>query len=151
MIGTNTSDVSPQPGDELRFRAKFFRIGCVLNVILFTLLAAVMVVFIIATISTLTPSTPGADEAAIKRVLNAQVEAWNKGDLDGFMDGYWRDESLRFTSGDEVEKGWDRTRERYQERYFTKDAKGKLPDKGMLTFSDLEVESLSPNVALVRG
>jgi beta-aspartyl-peptidase (threonine type) len=151
MIGTPKPDASQQPGDELRFRAKFFRVGCILNVILFTALAAVMVVFLVATISTLTPSTPGADEAAIKRVLNAQVEAWNKGELDNFMDGYWRDEKLTFTSGDEVQQGWDATRERYHKRYFTKDAKGKMPDRGNLTFSDLKVESLSPNVALVRG
>jgi beta-aspartyl-peptidase (threonine type) len=144
MIGT--PNPSTQPDDELRFRARYLRIGCIVNVILFTILAAVTTVFLVATVSTLTPSTPGADEAAIKKVLNAQVEAWNRGDLDGFMDGYWRDEKLAFTSGDKVEPGWDRTRERYQTTHFQ--VKGK---QGQLSFSELVIESLSPNVAIVRG
>jgi len=145
---------TPSPhADELRIRARFFRIGCIANVVVFTVLIAVMVVFLIAIARTIdfTPS-PGesrgaqADEAAIRRVLNDQVAAWNRGDLDGFMEGYWKDEKLTFTSGDKVDEGWEATRDSYIERY-----KSKGKEMGKLAFEKLQVESLSPDVALVRG
>jgi ketosteroid isomerase-like protein len=92
-----------------------------------------------------------ADESAIRAVLGAQVKAWNSGDLDGFMAGYWRDEKLQFMSGDRITRGWDATRDRYQKKYFTPDKDGKLTERGELAFAELEVESLSPNAAVVRG
>ena len=96
-------DTSSPQADELRSKAKLVRIGCAINVLLFAALAVVMVVFLIATARTLdfTPATSegAADEAAIRRVINDQAAAWNKGDLDGFMAGYWKDEKLTFTSG----------------------------------------------------
>jgi uncharacterized protein (TIGR02246 family) len=145
---------SPQ-ADELRLRARFFRIGCVMNVVVFTVLIAVMVVYLIQAARTidLTPSSgespsrgTQADDAAIRGVLNNQVAAWNKGDLDAFMDGYWKDDKLTFTSGDKVDEGWEATRDSYIERY-----KSKGKEMGKLAFEKLQVESLSPDVALVRG
>ena len=78
----------------------------------------------------------------IKAVLTAQQEAWNRGDLDGFMAGYWSDERLTFASGDTVTRGWQATMDRYRKRY---QADGK--EMGTLTFSDLEVELLGPATA----
>ncbi len=62
---------------------------------------------------------PGADDppAAVRALLDAQVEAWNRGDLEGFMAGYWRSPELVFCSGATVTKGWDATLERYRKRY----------------------------------
>ena len=62
---------------------------------------------------------PGADDppAAVRALLDAQVEAWNRGDLEGFMAGYWRSPELVFCSGATVTKGWDATLERYRQRY----------------------------------
>src|SRR5262245_59856048 len=54
---------------------------------------------------------------AITKVLDDQVVAWNKGDLEGFMAGYWKSDDLTFFSGKDVTKGWDATLERYKKRY----------------------------------
>jgi beta-aspartyl-peptidase (threonine type) len=92
---------------------------------------------------------PAADPSAekdIKAVLTAQQDAWNKGDLDGFMAGYWESEELRFASGDTVTTGFKATKERYQKRYK---ADGK--EMGKLTFSDVTVEMVTAEYAVVRG
>jgi beta-aspartyl-peptidase (threonine type) len=88
-----------------------------------------------------------ADDAAdIKQVLDEQVAAWNKGDLVGFMKGYWNSKDLTFVSGKDVTRGWQETLDRYKKRY---QAEGK--EMGKLVFSDVEVRELAPGVALVTG
>jgi beta-aspartyl-peptidase (threonine type) len=97
----------------------------------------------------LASSTLRADDAptkAIREVLDAQVVAWNKGDLDGFMKGYWQSEKLTFFSGATRTSGWKATLERYQKKYK---ADGK--EMGKLTFRDLEIEELSADAAVVKG
>lgn len=86
------------------------------------------------------------DAKAVRGVLEAQQAAWNKGDLDGFMAGYWNSDDLTFISGGTLTKGWKATKERYEKRYK---ADGK--EMGALTFSDVHVEMLSPTAAMVRG
>ncbi len=83
---------------------------------------------------------------AIRLVLDDQVIAWNKGDLKGFMAGYWQSEELTFFSAGTKTQGWQATLERYQKRY---QAEGK--EMGKLTFSDLDIDVLSPESAVVRG
>jgi beta-aspartyl-peptidase (threonine type) len=85
-------------------------------------------------------------EKEIRAVLNAQDEAWNRGDLEGFMEGYWIDERLLFCSGDTVTRGWKAALERYRKRYK---AEGK--EMGKLTFSDLEFLDQTDRLAVVRG
>ncbi len=98
-------------------------------------------------VAALTSSASGSEtEKAVRAVLDAQVAAWNKGDLEAFMQGYWRSPKLSFTSGGKVTRGWDETLANYKKRY---QSEGK--EMGKLTFSDLEVEPLAPDVALVRG
>ena len=84
--------------------------------------------------------------ADIRSVLDRQVEAWNRGDLEGFMAGYWNSHELTFCSGGTVTKGWQPTFDRYKKRYRSE---GK--EMGRLTFDDIEVEVLTDDVALVRG
>ncbi len=70
-------------------------------------------------------------------VLREQAEAWNRGDLEGFMEGYWQSPDLVFTSGARVQRGWRTTLERYRTAY------GERPETmGRLSFSDLEVHPL---------
>jgi hypothetical protein len=57
--------------------------------------------------------------SAVLLVLNDQEDAWNRGDLEGFMNGYWKSEELTFQSGDNVTKGWQATYDRYRARYQT--------------------------------
>jgi uncharacterized protein (TIGR02246 family) len=89
-------------------------------------------------------NTQGGD-AGIQAVMDAQKAAWNRGDIEGFMDGYERSEATTFVSGDEVIHGWDTVLMRYRERY-------KSPaEMGVLDFSDLNIQPLGPSYALVDG
>jgi len=81
----------------------------------------------------------------IRKVMDAQVAAWNTGDIDGFMQGYWKSPKLLFVSGANVTRGWQPTIERYKKTY---DSRAKM---GTLTFSDLEVDVLSKDSAAVLG
>ena len=81
----------------------------------------------------------------IRTVLETQVAAWNRGDIDGFMQGYWNSEKMVFVSGDSVTKGWQPTLERYKKSYNTREK------MGTLTFSDLEFNVLSKTNAVVIG
>jgi beta-aspartyl-peptidase (threonine type) len=67
-----------------------------------------------------------SDEALIRRVLDDQVEAWNRGDLEGFMEGYWKSDELVFRSGAKEERGWQATLDRYRTAYPTREAMGRL-------------------------
>ncbi len=86
--------------------------------------------------------------AAVQSVLTDQQDAWNRGDLDGFMAGYWADERLTFSSGDTVTRGWQATMDRYRKQY---QSDGK--EMGVLAFTDVEIEPLGPDAvaAFVRG
>ncbi|HEY1893916.1 MAG TPA: nuclear transport factor 2 family protein [Chthoniobacterales bacterium] len=81
----------------------------------------------------------------IRHVLRAQQEAWNRGDIDSFMNGYARADTTVFVSGDEVMRGWQTVRDRYLKKYSDR------AKMGTLTFSDLEIEQLSPDSALALG
>ena len=90
--------------------------------------------------------TAGVAGAAVRVVLDKQVEAWNRGDLEGFMAGYWNSPDLVFQSGATLTRGWQATLERYRHRY---QAEGK--EMGRLRFQDLDVQLLSVDAAFVRG
>jgi uncharacterized protein (TIGR02246 family) len=82
---------------------------------------------------------------AIQAVLNAQRDAWNKGDIEGYMDGYDRSDNTVFISGDSVTRGWTTVLDRYKKGYDT-------PEKmGQLTFSDLDIKLLNKDTAVVIG
>ena len=89
--------------------------------------------------------TMNRDEITIRAILVAQDGAWNRGDIDGFMQGYWQDENLRFASGGTVTRGWQATLDRYHARYGDRDA------MGTLTTSDLEISALARDAAIVHG
>jgi len=85
------------------------------------------------------------DEDQIRGVLSIQQTAWNNGDIDGFMQGYWQSEELRFASGGTVTRGWQETNDRYHTSYSDRSLMGEL------TFDGLEVNLLSDNAAVVHG
>ena len=82
----------------------------------------------------------------VRAVLSAQVTAWNRGDLEGFMAGYWRSPDLEFYSGDKVTHGWDATLARYKKTY---QSEGK--EMGTLDFSELVVHTNESNIVWVSG
>ncbi|MBN9520052.1 DUF4440 domain-containing protein [bacterium] len=93
------------------------------------------------------PSPPApADDVAVRKVLGDQVTAWNKGDLDGFMAGYWNDERLTYISGGKSVRGWKALKERYQAAY-----QGEGKQMGQLAFAELDTEGTGPGAVMVRG
>ena len=85
------------------------------------------------------------EEAKIRAVLDMQVECWNAGDLECFMDGYWRSDKLLFVGSSGPTYGWETTLENYKKRYPTLAAMGKL------TFDIQSVEPLSEDFWFVMG
>ena len=83
--------------------------------------------------------------AEIRAVIQAQQEAWNRSDIDGFMNGYARSESTTFVSEDSVTRGWQTVRARYKKKYSDREK------MGTLTFSDLEITPLGPDSAVGLG
>jgi ketosteroid isomerase-like protein len=86
-----------------------------------------------------------ADQKAIETVLVAQQAAWNSGDVDAFLVGYWHSKELTFSGSSGVARGWDSVQARYKKNY---------PDRaamGQLDFSDLEFRFLGPHAAMVLG
>jgi uncharacterized protein (TIGR02246 family) len=88
---------------------------------------------------------PPNSVAEIQSVLSAQQDAWNRGDIDAFMNGYAQSASTVFVSEDEVRRGWETVRERYRVKYSDR------AKMGTLSFSDIEVTMLSPDAAVVLG
>jgi len=91
---------------------------------------------------------PGSSDgltAEIKAVLAQQAGAWNRGEIDAFMEHYWKSDTLTFSSGGQTTRGWKSTKESYQRRYPTREKMGQL------TFSDLEITPLGDSAALVLG
>lgn len=85
------------------------------------------------------------DRASITAVLSAQQDAWNKGDVDTFLQGYWRSPELTFSGTGGIARGWDGVLARYKEHYPSREAMGQLE------FSGLEIRFLGPDAALVLG
>jgi len=82
----------------------------------------------------------------IRAVLDRQVEAWNRRDLENFMAGYLNSQDLTFFSGGSNVSGWQTTLDRYRNRY---QSEGK--EMGRLEFTDTQIEMLGPASAFVRG
>ena len=106
---------------------------------------AVSVCIFMATFVGAAPQNPENVIAAIQSVLHAQQDAWNRGDIDEFMNGYAKSESTVFVSDDEVRRGWETVRDRYRQKYSDR------TKMGTLGFSDIEVTVLSPDAAVVFG
>jgi len=86
------------------------------------------------------------DRTSILAVLDAQVAAWNRGDLAGYMDGYAKIDRLIFTSGGHVRTGWQSAFDHYQAKYGRdRSAMGKL------AFEVLDVQPLGADGAVVLG
>ena len=86
-----------------------------------------------------------ADRAAIVAVLTSQQNDWNKGNIRGFMAGYWNSPELTFAGTRGFTRGWEPVLARYEKNYADKAA------MGTLDFSELEVRQLGPDAALVLG
>lgn len=91
------------------------------------------------------PGKQDTEIAAVRAVLETQQAAWNRGDVEGFMEGYAKEDSITFVSGDTVTRGWQTVLDRYKKNY---DSRAKM---GTLTFSELEFKPLSEFYIMVVG
>ena len=90
-------------------------------------------------------SAAGDASAEIRAVMDQQVAAWNRGDIDGYMDGYVRSDKLEFVSAGKITRGWQTVRDRYHRKYDSREKMGKL------AFSEIKVTQLNSTTALVAG
>ena len=86
-----------------------------------------------------------APSGEIRAVIQAQQDAWNRGDIDGFMNGYAHARSTVFVSEDTVSRGWQTVRDRYKKKYSDRAKMGRL------SFSNLEITPLGNDAAVVLG
>ena len=96
-----------------------------------------------AALSAAASAGEGADAA--RTLLSFQRDAWNRADLDGFMQGYWRSDDLRFAGGDSFRNGWQATLDRYRKVYPDAAAMGRLD------FDVVEARELAPDVVYLFG
>ena len=101
--------------------------------------------FLVATLFVIKSQAQKHDEGEIRNLLVQQTETWNRGDINGFMQTYWQNDSLMFIGKDGVTWGWKSTLERYKKGY---------PDKetmGQLSFDVIQVKKLSAEYFFVVG
>jgi hypothetical protein len=84
-------------------------------------------------------------EASLRQLLDRQVAAWNEGDVDGFMEGYWKSEETSFSGTSGVTRGWQGLHDRYKRNYPDRATMGKL------TFGKIEVTPLCADAAMILG
>ena len=87
----------------------------------------------------------GKNEQKIRELLTMQTESWNRGDIEGFMETYWRNDSLLFIGKNGVRRGWEETLNNYKRGYPDTAAMGKL------SFDIIKVERLSSKYYFVVG
>jgi len=109
----------------------------------YRILLAASVLLLLSLISLSAETGADKDAKAIRAVLDAQVAAWNRGDIEAFMDGYERSEKTVFVGGDNVTRGWQTVLDRYKRNYDTREK------MGTLSFADMEITPLGNDAALV--
>jgi ketosteroid isomerase-like protein len=108
-------------------------------------LVAVVLVIMPVSLAAQNSSQSKRIEDDVRAVLTAQQEAWNRGDIAGYMDGYERSEKTVFVSGDSITRGWQTVLDRYRKRYDSREKMGRL------SFSELEITPIARNSAIVVG
>ncbi|KAF0141406.1 MAG: hypothetical protein FD122_1654 [Stygiobacter sp.] len=104
-----------------------------------------VVIFICLAAFTFAQNVKNADHEAILKVLEDQRIAWNSGNLEGYMQGYWKSDSLRFVGKNGVRYGWNETLNSYRKGYPSK------TEMGNLTFNLISLEFLSQTSAFMIG
>ena len=110
-----------------------------------SVIALMLLIAAVPLIAQQSAASPSA-ETEIRALIDQQVAAWNRHDLEAFMAGYWKSPDLTFFSGSNVTQGWQPTLERYRQRYQSNGAV-----MGTLEFSELAIEQLGPAAEFVRG
>ncbi len=86
----------------------------------------ILLVILFSFLSCQSQTSGKEDVEAIKSVMNLQEKAWSNNDLEGFMQGYWKNDSLKFFGSSGLTKGWQKTLDNYKRNYPTKEHSGTL-------------------------
>jgi ketosteroid isomerase-like protein len=101
--------------------------------------------FLLLLITATSADAQTKDKQRILSILDAQTKYWNAGDLENFMKGYWKSDSLMFVGKSGVTYGYNNTLENYKKGYPTRDA------MGILKFTILKVEKITGDACFVVG
>lgn len=104
-----------------------------------------MLLFLLCLFAFTNVHAQNSGEAAVKNILAQQTASWNRGDIEGFMKGYWKNDSLMFIGKSGVTYGWQNTFDTYKKNY---------PDvaaMGQLTFTLIKIQKLSNSFFAVVG
>ena len=104
----------------------------------------IYVVMIVAVVASVT-AFGQESERTVRKLLSDQVDAWNAGNIEGYMEGYWQSDSTVFISGANATHGYNEVLARYRKSYSTREKMGKLE------FSDLRIRTVSSSVAIATG
>jgi ketosteroid isomerase-like protein len=108
--------------------------------------ALILVALAVAGVSTrFLHAAESSDETQIRALLRTQTDAWNRGDIDTFMAGYWKSDETVFVGASGITRGWQSVLDRYRKNYPDRKAMGQL------TFSALEVHLVCPDAAFAIG
>ena len=107
----------------------------------------IFLVFIVAITSIISHNSfaQTKDDIAIRNVLAIQSQAWNAGNVEAFMQGYWKNDSLKFIGKSGITYGWQKTLDNYKKNYPDAAAMGRLD------FTILETKRLSVLYYFVVG
>ena len=105
----------------------------------------ITIILIITTAACLAQSNVTQDKEAILKVMRSQEKAWSANDLEGFMHGYWKSDSLKFFGSSGLTKGWRQTLENYKRGYPTKE------HSGTLQFQVKDISRINENSYWVMG
>lgn len=100
---------------------------------------------ILVTLLTFSSAFLFGQKKEIIEVMKKQEKSWNNGDLQGYMNGYWKNDSLQFIGKNGITKGWTQTLKNYERAYPTKEK------MGTLKFSEIEIKNLGKKHAYVTG
>lgn len=103
------------------------------------------IVFVAFVLFAIQAAAQSKDETAIRQLLVEQTNAWNRGDVEGFMNGYWQNDSLMFIGKSGITYGWNNTLNNYKKGYPDTAAMGKL------VFTIISIKNLSPEYFHVVG
>ncbi len=106
----------------------------------------IVLVVLLTALAALAQTAPSSEEAAIRAVLTDQMNAWNKGDLETYMKGYWDSPELAFVGNSSEVRGFKETLERYRKAY-----QGPGKEMGQLDFPEMRVVVLSADAAYATG
>jgi ketosteroid isomerase-like protein len=112
---------------------------------MFNRMKKILLLFCLIVSVNTTAQNPNTNVHKVMENMKNQEDSWNRGDVRGFMDYYWNNDSLKFIGSKGITYGWQKTLDNYIKSYPTKEA------MGILTFTIIEATQLSENTIYVIG